>query len=81
MSCKKNCLYVILAGEITANQDLKLHKTTPYKVYVTVNDGHRSTGPETLTVILTGKVNTKTSMRGNDIKILYYSKCIMFTYI
>ena len=47
-------MYFISAGEITANQDLNLHKTTPYEVYVTVNDGHRSTGPETLTVKLTG---------------------------
>lgn len=40
-------------GQITATQDLNLHKTSPYDVYITTSDERRTTGPETLTVVLT----------------------------
>ena len=44
----------IAAGAITATEDLTLHKTSEYEVYVIVNDERRSDGPKTLTVKLTG---------------------------
>ncbi|XP_071143108.1 protocadherin Fat 4-like [Mytilus edulis] len=40
-------------GEITATEDLTLHKVSPYKIYVVVKDEQRTTGPKTLTVELT----------------------------
>lgn len=47
--------YVIcIAGKITATEDLDLHKTTPYEVYIQTTDERRTTGPETLTVEITG---------------------------